>query len=89
VSGQDIAFHDIDVAINYQRLLDLLEDWRPDALVHFAEQRAAPYSMKSSRHKRYTVSNNLNATNNVLRAGSTSTSPTSGRWGSTATARPA
>ena len=68
VSGHDIAFHDIDVAINYQRLLDLLEDWKPNALVHFAEQRAAPYSMKSSRHKRYTVSNNLNATNNVLAA---------------------
>jgi UDP-sulfoquinovose synthase len=68
VSGKDIAFHDIDVAVNYQRLLDLLEDWQPDALVHFAEQRAAPYSMKSSRHKRYTVSNNLNATNNVLAA---------------------
>jgi UDP-sulfoquinovose synthase len=68
VSGKDIAFHDIDVAINYQRLLDLLEDFKPNALVHFAEQRAAPYSMKSSRHKRYTVSNNLNATNNVLAA---------------------
>jgi UDP-sulfoquinovose synthase len=68
VSGKDIAFHDIDVAVNYQRLLDLLEEWRPDALVHFAEQRAAPYSMKSSRHKRYTVDNNLNATNNVLAA---------------------
>ena len=36
--------------------------------MHFAEQRAAPYSMKSSRHKRYTVDNNLNATNNVLAA---------------------
>jgi phosphoadenylyl-sulfate reductase (thioredoxin) len=68
VSGKDIAFYDIDVAVNYQRLLDLLEDWKPNALVHFAEQRAAPYSMKSSRHKRYTVDNNLNATNNVLAA---------------------
>ncbi|MFT4084318.1 MAG: phosphoadenylyl-sulfate reductase [Nocardioides sp.] len=68
VSGKEIAFHDIDVAVNYQRLLDLFESWRPDALVHFAEQRAAPYSMKSSRHKRYTVNNNLNATNNVLAA---------------------
>lgn len=68
VSGRDIAFHDIDVAVNYQRLLDLLEDWQPEAVVHFAEQRAAPYSMKSSRHKRYTVSNNLNATNNLLAA---------------------
>jgi UDP-sulfoquinovose synthase len=68
VSGKDIAFYDIDVAVNYQRLLDLLEAWKPAALVHFAEQRAAPYSMKSSRHKRYTVDNNLNATNNVLAA---------------------
>mgnify|MGYP003641901291 CR=1 FL=1 len=39
---------------------------KPDAIVHFAEQRAAPYSMKSPRHKRYTVNNNLNATNDVL-----------------------
>jgi UDP-sulfoquinovose synthase len=36
--------------------------------VHFAEQRAAPYSMKSPTHKRYTVDNNVNATNNVLTA---------------------
>jgi len=68
VSGSVITFHKFDVAVNYQRLLDLLCEWQPDAIVHFAEQRAAPYSMKSSRHKRYTVSNNLNATNNVLAA---------------------
>ena len=68
VSGKEIAFHRIDVAVNYQRLLDLLLEWQPDALVHFAEQRAAPYSMKSSWHKRYTVNNNINATNNVLAA---------------------
>ena len=35
-------------------------------MVHFAEQRAAPYSMKSPLHKRYTVDNNVNATHNVL-----------------------
>ncbi|MBS0576137.1 MAG: phosphoadenylyl-sulfate reductase [Proteobacteria bacterium] len=68
VSGKTIAFHNLDVAVNYQRLLDLILAWKPNAIVHFAEQRAAPYSMKSSRHKRYTVSNNLNATNNVLAA---------------------
>src|SRR5204863_2275311 len=50
------------------RLLSLIEDERPEAIVHFAEQRAAPYSMKSSAHKRYTVNNNLNATNDVLAA---------------------
>ena len=36
--------------------------------MHFAEQRAAPYSMKSPRHKRYTVDNNVNATHNLLAA---------------------
>lgn len=68
VSGKTIDFYNFDVAVNYQRLLDLIEDWEPEAIIHFAEQRAAPYSMKSSWHKRYTVTNNLNATNNVLAA---------------------
>jgi UDP-sulfoquinovose synthase len=68
VSGREIGFASFDVAVHYHRLLTLLQDWRPDAVVHFAEQRAAPYSMKSSWHKRYTVNNNLNATNNLLAA---------------------
>ena len=68
ISGQEITFHRIDVAEHYHRLLSLLQDYQPDVVVHFAEQRAAPYSMKSSWHKRYTVANNLNATNNLLAA---------------------
>lgn len=68
VSGRRILFENIDVAVNYARLMNLMKDFEPDAIVHFAEQRAAPYSMKSSYHKRYTVDNNLNATNNVLAA---------------------
>jgi UDP-sulfoquinovose synthase len=68
VSGKRIAFHRFDVARNYHRLLTLLKESQPDAVVHFAEQRAAPYSMKSSLHKRYTVDNNINATHNVLAA---------------------
>src|SRR5215218_6890227 len=68
VSGKDIAFHNLYVAEDYQELLDLLRSWQPDAVVHFAEQRAAPYSMKSARHKRYTVNNNVNATHNLLAA---------------------
>ncbi|HET8588780.1 MAG TPA: NAD-dependent epimerase/dehydratase family protein [Nakamurella sp.] len=65
---REIAFHRFDVAQQYDRLLALLTEWRPDVVVHFAEQRSAPYSMKSSWHKRYTVNNNLNATNNLLAA---------------------
>jgi UDP-sulfoquinovose synthase len=67
-TGKDIAYYRFDVAENYHRLLTLLQEFQPDTVVHFAEQRAAPYSMKSSWHKRYTVSNNLNATNNLLAA---------------------
>jgi UDP-sulfoquinovose synthase len=68
VGGRRIGFCPLDVAEDYDELAGLLLELRPDAVVHFAEQRAAPYSMKSAWHKRYTVSNNLNATNNVLAA---------------------
>jgi len=67
-SGNEMKFIRFNVAEHYHRLLKLLQEYQPDAVVHFAEQRAAPYSMKSSWHKRYTVSNNLNATNNLLAA---------------------
>jgi UDP-sulfoquinovose synthase len=68
VSGHEIPFHRVDVAQDYAGLRDLFEQYRPDAVVHFAEQRAAPYSMKDAAHKRYTVDNNVNATHNVLAA---------------------
>ena len=68
LTGRDIPFHRFNVAENYRQMLDLLLEWQPDAVVHFAEQRAAPYSMKSSWHKRYTVNNNVNATHNLLAA---------------------
>jgi UDP-sulfoquinovose synthase len=68
ISGKSIQFKNFDVAKSYHELLYLLREYRPDAIVHFAEQRAAPYSMKSSYHKRYTVDNNINATNNLLAA---------------------
>ncbi len=68
LTGKVIDFVNLDVAQDYAGLLTLLERERPNAVVHFAEQRAAPYSMKSSRNKRYTVDNNVNATNNLLAA---------------------
>jgi UDP-sulfoquinovose synthase len=68
VSGKRISFHNLDVSREYDGVKRLLERYKPVALVHFAEQRAAPYSMKSAKHKIYTVNNNLNATNNILAA---------------------
>ncbi|WP_063306934.1 NAD-dependent epimerase/dehydratase family protein [Pseudovibrio sp. Ad46] len=68
LTGNTIRFANITLGTDYDRLLQLLKHEKPDAIIHFAEQRAAPYSMKSSWHRRYTVSNNLNATNDVLSA---------------------
>jgi UDP-sulfoquinovose synthase len=66
--GREIRFSGLDIARDYDLLLSLLNSERPDAIVHFAEQRAAPYSMKSSATQRYTVDNNVNGTHNLLAA---------------------
>jgi UDP-sulfoquinovose synthase len=66
ISGNQICFKYIDLSEHYHRILTLFQEVKPQAVVHFAEQRAAPYSMKSSPHKRYTVNNNINATHNIL-----------------------
>jgi len=53
VTGNAIEFENIDIAQEYDHFLALMHHYKPDAIVHFAEQRAAPYSMKSARHKRH------------------------------------
>jgi UDP-sulfoquinovose synthase len=68
VSGREIGFVNVDLATEYDRLAAVLRELRPDAVVHFAEQRAAPYSMRSEKTKRYTVDNNVRATHNLLTA---------------------
>ena len=68
VSGREIGFVSLDLATEYDRLAGLLAELRPDAIVHFAEQRAAPYSMRTTATKRYTVDNNVRATHNLLTA---------------------
>ena len=68
VGGRPIRFAHVDIAKSYEQLLELLRQERPEAVVHFAEQRAAPYSMKTSATKRYTVDNNVNGTHNLLAA---------------------
>ncbi len=68
VSGREIGFSRLDLAEDHDLLVSLLAGLRPNAIVHFAEQRAAPYSMRSPRAKRYTVNNNVRATHNLLSA---------------------
>ncbi len=66
LTGKDIGFVHLDLAEEYERFLELLRDERPDAIVLFGEQRAAPYSMRNAAAKRYTVDNNVRGTHNVL-----------------------
>ncbi|MFT4095680.1 MAG: NAD-dependent epimerase/dehydratase family protein [Rhodoblastus sp.] len=65
-TGKTIGFVNLTLGEDYEELKALLAAKRPKAIVHFAEQRAAPYSMKSHTEKRYTVRNNLTATHDVL-----------------------
>ena len=57
---------DIDIAKNYEAFKSYVIAVQPEAIVHFAEQRSAPYSMVSEKQRRYTVDNNINTTHNVL-----------------------
>lgn len=65
VSGKDIKFVNLDVAKEYDLLVQLFKEEKPDAVVHFAEQRSAPYSMKNSKTKRFTIDNNVSGSNNL------------------------
>ncbi len=66
ISGKEIQFKMLDIAQNYEALLQILLEYQPDTVIHFAEQRSAPYSMKNPETKRYTVNNNITATHNIL-----------------------
>ena len=68
VSGNTIRFENIDASQQFDALHSLLGDLKPEAVIHFGEQRAAPYSMRGLTEKRYTVDNNINATHNLLAA---------------------
>lgn len=65
VSGKTIKsyFGDlVDADFTYQ----MIQDFRPDTIVHFGEQRAAPYSMIDRKHAVYTQQNNVVGNLNVL-----------------------
>ena len=68
LTGKEIGFVRLDLAEEYDRFEALLRDLQPNAIVHFGEQRAAPYSMRNIAAKRYTVDNNVRGTHNVLAA---------------------
>jgi len=51
---------------DYEFLAGTIESFEPDAVVHFAEQRSAPYSMIDRKHAVFTQVNNVVGTLNLL-----------------------
>lgn len=65
LTGETIELFVGDVN-DYDFLSVAMEEFRPDAVVHFAEQRSAPYSMIDRKHAVFTQVNNVAGTLNVL-----------------------
>lgn len=63
ISGRKISIHIGDVT-DYGFLLSVVEEHRPDAVIHYAEQPSAPYSMLSRDRAAFTIKNNLISTLN-------------------------
>jgi len=65
LTGNTIELFVGDVT-EYDFLSSVIEDFEPEAVVHFAEQRAAPYSMIDRKHAVFTQVNNVVGTLNLL-----------------------
>jgi UDP-sulfoquinovose synthase len=66
LNKKKIKFYKVDVAKDTEKLEALIKKIKPDTIVHFAEQRSAPYSMIDLKTRNYTISNNLISNNNIL-----------------------
>lgn len=51
---------------DFRTLENLVRDFCPEAIVHYAEQPSAPYSMKGFKEAQLTFQNNLGATFNLI-----------------------
>jgi UDP-sulfoquinovose synthase len=67
LTGKNIDLFVGDIT-NYDFLIKSLRQFEPDAIVHFGEQRSAPYSMIDREHAVFTQVNNVVGTLNILYA---------------------
>ncbi len=65
ISGREITWRRLDLC-DERAVEALVRQSRPEAIVHFAEQRSAPYSMLSRGHAVETQVNNVVGTLNLL-----------------------
>ena len=64
-TGRTIGLYIADVA-DYAQLAPVIESYAPDAIVHFGEQRSAPFSMIDREHALMTQTGNVTGTLNIL-----------------------
>ncbi|MBV8527072.1 MAG: NAD-dependent epimerase/dehydratase family protein [Candidatus Dormibacteraeota bacterium] len=64
-SGRDIEWRRLDVC-DARAMSALIAEFRPSAIVHFAEQRSAPFSMIDREHAVMTQLRNVEGTLNLL-----------------------
>lgn len=67
VSGKRIKTYVGDLT-DYEFVETMFREFQPEAMVHYAEQRSAPYSMIDRQHAVFTQTNNVVGTLNVLYA---------------------
>ena len=67
---REASGHHIEVRIgdlaDADVMMDIVRDFAPDCIVHYAEQPSAPYSMRGFHEARRTLQNNLDVTFNVI-----------------------
>lgn len=64
-TGRDIRCYVGDLA-QWSVLADIFRDFQPQAIIHYAEQPSAPYSMLRREAATLTLNNNLNVTANLI-----------------------
>ena len=69
---KEVSGHTVEAFIgdldDYPFLYETVRSFEPEAIIHFAEQRSAPYSMIDRKHAVYTQVNNVVGTLNLLYA---------------------
>ena len=65
-TGRNIKTYIGDIATNPRFAYSVLEEFKPDAIIHYAEQPSAPYSMHGRGKAMFTQINNVSGTLNIL-----------------------
>jgi UDP-sulfoquinovose synthase len=64
-TGRSVDLYVADLR-NYQVVRNVIEDFKPEAIIHYGEQPSAPYSMMDHNRAVFTQTNNIVGTLNVL-----------------------